>query len=97
MIKLKCITCGNEHQWEDKELKYVFAGLGTKRERGPEKIYAGTIKLFCEKCNHRIKASFHFWEYPATVLNYADFDEEGCVVMEEPNYQSYLKVMEVVN
>jgi hypothetical protein len=57
---------------------------------GTEKEYEGVLEFECDNCDNNIIAEFHFWEYPAMALNYSEYKEEGCVVLEEPNYQAYL-------
>ncbi len=89
MIRLKCNNCGTEYKYEDSELEVECTG-SDERQMGPEKMYSGTLDFNCEKCDNHIIAEFNFWEYPVLVLNYSEYSEEGCVVLEEPNYHELL-------
>lgn len=92
MIRLTCNNCGKNHEIEDSNLDYECVGSDPDRQMGTENEYLGTIDFECdgENCNNHIVVEFNFWEYPVMALNYSEYSEEGCVVTEEPDYQSYL-------
>jgi hypothetical protein len=89
MIRLQCNKCPRIHEFEDSELDYEQIESDPDRQMGPENIYVGKIDLECD-CGNQISVEFKFWEYPTMVLNDSEHEEEGCIVLEEPNYNSYL-------
>ena len=92
MIKLKCNECGKIHERDDSELDYEPVGSDSDRQMGIEFEYSGVIEIDCdgENCENHIEVEFNFWEYPAMALNYSEYNEEGCIVIDEPDYQRYL-------
>jgi hypothetical protein len=100
MIRFKCNNCGKIHEYEDSELEYECIGSDPDRQMGVENEYLGTFELVCDgekdnkACNNQIVVEFSFWEYPMLALNYSEYSEEGCIVLEEPDYQSYLHQQE---
>jgi hypothetical protein len=90
MIRLKCSKCTKIHEFEDDKLDYELVGSDPDRQMGPENVYSGTLELECDKCSNPMTAEFTFWEYPTMALNNSEHEEEGCTVLEEPDYQSYL-------
>jgi len=96
MIRFSCNNCGKIHERENSELDYEPVGSDPDRQMGTETEYLGTIDFECDgqvdgkECNNHIIIEFSFWEYPQMALNYSEYSEEGCVVLEEPNYQTYL-------
>ena len=96
MIRLKCNNCGKIHEYKDSELEYECIASDPDRQMGVENEYLGTIERICDgekdnkDCNNHIVVEFNFWEYPMLALNYSEYSEEGCVVLEEPDYQAYL-------
>lgn len=96
MIRLTCNNCGKTHEFEDSELDYECVGSDPNRQMGTENEYLGTIDFECDgklngkDCKNHIIVEFSFWEYPAMALNYSEYGEEGCVVLEEPDYHNYL-------
>ncbi len=95
MIRLKCNNCGKIYQFEDAELDYECVGSDPDRQMGPEHEYSGKIELSCDRCRNQLIVEFNFWEYPSLVLNYAEYNVEGCLVLEEPDYNKYLNDSEL--
>lgn len=60
------------------------------RTFGKENFYTGIFSKLCE-CGELIKLEFDIFEYPREILNYTDYREENCVLLEEPNYEEYFK------
>lgn len=89
MIRLKCNNCGKMYSMPDADLEYECVD-SSERQMGSEKEYEGRYEIACEKCENKIIVEFHFWEYPENALNYSEYQEEGCILLEEPDYQSYL-------
>ena len=89
MIVINCNNCGTRYEFKDSKLNYTCLE-SNERQMGTEKMYSGTIEFSCNKCQNNIIVEFSFWEYPVQALNYSEYNEEGCIVTEEPNYQSYL-------
>lgn len=89
MIVIYCNNCGTRHEFEDSELDYTCVE-SNERQMGTENMYSGSIEFTCNICQNNIIVEFSFWEYPVKSLNYSEYNEEGCIVTEEPNYQSYL-------
>ena len=89
MIRFQCNSCKKVYEYPDNELDYDCVS-SDERQMGTENEYSGTFDFECEKCNNPIIVEFNFWEYPQGALNYSDYTEEGCVVLEQPNYQSFL-------
>jgi hypothetical protein len=60
---------------------------------GTETEHLGTIEFVCKNhsCKNSIVAEFNFWEYPMNTLNYSEYSEDGCVVINEPDYQNYIQ------
>ena len=58
---------------------------------GPERMYSATVDQECPSCQNHLAVEFNFWEYPELALNYSEYSEEGCVVIEEPDYLAYLQ------
>lgn len=90
MIKLRCNNCSKIYEFKDSHLEIECVGSDTERQMGTENEYSGTIEFGCEACKNEIIVEFNFWEYPIMTLNYSEYNEEGCVVLEEPDYKSYL-------
>ena len=84
MIKLKCNDCPKIYVYEDNKLECKCVA-----SRGIENEYEGTLRFYCDNCNNNFIAQFLFWEYPAQTLSYSEYKEEGCIVLQEPDYQAY--------
>ncbi len=97
MIRLKCNNCDKIHEFQDNYLKYECIGSDPDRQMGTENEYEGILEFNCDNCENHIIAEFHFWEYPSMALNYSEYKEEGCVILEEPDYQTYLTDPEIDN
>ncbi len=96
MIRFVCNKCGKIYEIDDSNLDYNCVYSDHGRQMGAEHGYLGSVELKCDGilnsnlCENDILIEFRFWEYPANIFNYSEYGEEGCVVLEEPNYQLYL-------
>lgn len=93
MIKVKCNNCGKIHCFEEngENDSIIFEHLNSyERQMGAEQEYQIVLNNICDECDNEMAVEFYFWEYPQMVLNYSDYEEDGCVVLEEPNYKNYL-------
>ena len=96
MIRLICNTCKTENVREDSEVPFECVST-EERQMGAENMFSGTIEMDCQNCGSHLAVEFNFWEYPVLSLNYSEYSEEGCVVVEEPDYQAYLQSNEQDN
>lgn len=90
MIRLKCNNCDKIREFQDSDLEYECIASDPTRQMGTEREYSGNIDFNCDNCDNHILVEFNFWEYPVLALNYAEYNEEGAIVLEEPDYQKYL-------
>lgn len=89
MIEIQCAQCGATQQFADNELEpEIFETV--EREQGPQRGYEGTISTVCAECDSELEVTFVFWEYPLSIFNESSVDAEGCAVLSEPDYTSYI-------
>lgn len=93
MIKFTCTNCGNSHEISQLEIKYENVGIN-ERQMGTETEYLGHYEKNCKYCDNLMIMEFNFWEYPKMALNYSEFNQEGCIITEEPDYQSIITNLE---
>lgn len=89
MIKFSCNQCGLFYEIDDTGLDFECVST-SERQMGTEKEYSGRIEQSCDTCLNQMIIEFSFWEYPYNVLNYYEYNQEGCIVSEEPDYNSYI-------
>lgn len=95
MIRLECNNCGTIHEFQDNQLDYACVATDLYREMGQENEYEGLLTISCNNCGNPIAIEFRFWEYPPMALNYAEYKEEGGILLNEPDYQNYIINQEV--
>ncbi|MEZ5082185.1 MAG: hypothetical protein R2750_01840 [Bacteroidales bacterium] len=92
MIRIKCTNCDKIHEIDESEIEFENVGTDPDRQMGVENMYSSTKEFECDNCKNEIIVEFNFWEYPESVLNYSEFKEEGCILLDEPDYISYLPI-----
>lgn len=75
-ITLKCNSCGKPHT-PDRQ-SYTFEEDTSKEAEDDEYIrYLSRIDTLCPACSSRILVNVDVWEFPAAVVNYSYYGEQG--------------------
>jgi|WetSurMetagenome_2_1015567.scaffolds.fasta_scaffold199474_2 restriction system protein len=84
--RVKCKKCSKLHDISPEE----FEGPETssdERSMGYETQYIWEFEFNCDKCNNDLKITIEGYEYPAGILNYQEFNSEGCIIIDEPSLE----------
>ena len=85
-IRVGCLECGdtshidmqyNSTEKDQRNMGYEY-----------ECTYIGDSK--CGKCGETMKLLTTIFEYPKTILNYHETDNEGCVVLDDITGDSFI-------
>ena len=75
-ISFTCNNCGKPHT-PDRQ-SYKFEEDTSKEAEGDEYIrYLSKIDTQCPACSSRIRVNVDVWEFPAAVVNYSYYGEQG--------------------
>ncbi|KJS05466.1 MAG: hypothetical protein VR77_08455 [Flavobacteriales bacterium BRH_c54] len=85
-ISVKCKKCNKLHDinpegFSDPEM------TSDERSMGYETQYIWEHEFNCDKCNNDLKITIEGYEYPVGILNYQEFNSEGCLIVNEPSLE----------
>jgi len=82
-IKVKCKKCNKLYNINPED----FDGPETtsdERSMGYETQYIWEYEFICDKCKNELKITVEGFEYPTGILNYQEFNVEGCFIVNQP-------------
>lgn len=81
--KVKCKKCNKLHDISPEDFDEPET-TSDERSMGYETQYTWEFEFNCDKCNNELKITIEGYEYPVGILNYQEFNTEGCIIIEEP-------------
>jgi hypothetical protein len=84
--KIKCKKCNKIHDISPEDFGDPET-TSDERSMGYETQYTWEYEFSCDKCNNDLKITIEGFEYPEGVLNYQEFNSEGCVIVEDPSLE----------
>mgnify|MGYP006425692791 CR=1 FL=1 len=96
MIKIKGklkIICEHNNKVIEKDVSEILSADSfemvetSHRNMGIERHYHAIVEKLCENEDIDISVEFNLWEYPEGILNYEDYGENGCTLIEKPSFE----------
>lgn len=81
--EVKCKKCNKLHSISPEDFGYPET-TSDERSMGYETQYIWECEFNCDKCNNDLKITIEGYEYPIGILNYQEFNAEGCIIVQEP-------------
>lgn len=83
---VRCKKCNKLHNISPEEFDDPETS-SDERNMGYEIQYIWEFEFICDKCNNELKISIEGYEYPSGILNYQEFNSEGCIIIENPSLE----------
>jgi hypothetical protein len=84
--KIKCKKCNKLYDITIEDFG-EFEETSDERSMGYETQYSWIYEQDCEKCSNSLEMTIDGYEYPSGILNYQEFNVEGCLIIEEPSLE----------
>lgn len=84
--KVKCKKCNKLHDISPEDFDEPET-TSDERSMGYETQYIWEYEFNCDKCNNELKITIEGYEYPVGILNYQEFNVEGCLIVDEPSLE----------
>lgn len=84
--KVKCKKCNKLHDISPEDFDEPET-TSDERSMGYETQYTWEYEFNCDKCNNELKIIIEGYEYPVGILNYQEFNVEGCLIVDEPSLE----------
>ncbi|MES2619199.1 MAG: hypothetical protein V4613_15080 [Bacteroidota bacterium] len=84
--KIKCKKCNKLYDISPEDFGEPNTS-SDERNMGYEIQYIWEYEFNCDKCNNDLHITIEGYEYPVGILNYEEFNSEGCSIIEEPSLE----------
>lgn len=84
--KVRCKKCNKLHDINPEDFNGPEKS-SDERSMGYETQYVWEYEFNCDKCNNELKITIEGYEYPTGILNYQEFNLEGCLIVDEPSLE----------
>jgi restriction system protein len=85
-IKVKCKKCHKLQEISPDDFEEPETN-SDERNMGYETQYIWEFEFQCDKCKNELKITIEGYEYPVGILNYQEFNNEGCIIIDEPTLE----------
>jgi len=85
-VKIKCKKCNKLYDINPEDFGEPDTS-SDERNMGYEIQYSWEYEFACEKCDNHIHIYIDGYEYPTGILNYEEFNSEGCSILENPSLE----------
>ncbi|GAA3773456.1 hypothetical protein [Flavobacterium ginsengiterrae] len=85
-INVKCKKCNKIHEINPEDFDEAETNYD-ERNMGYEIQSIWEYEFNCDECGNELKILIEGYEYPAGVLNYQEFNVEGCIIVVEPTLE----------
>lgn len=89
---LKCKECGHVNRIVLDDLDFYWdEDSWSERDMGTEFGYSTSQYFTCRNCREKIDLNFYLTEYPAGRIETYDIEEEGCEIVNNPNWKRVIE------